>query len=189
MKLWILTTFLLFAATLLVQPGSSKQWSRQKAVAWYKQQTWLSGLKLKPHASIDAVEFTRQYHLHNPFWDSAFAFLRTHDLGKLPKGKYPIMGDDVFASVTEDSTKDFAKTSWESHRKYADIQYVIRGEEQIGVCPVSKATLTQAYDEQHDVAHYAAKGSLYRARHGTFFIFFPSDAHRPNITPGGQPCG
>jgi YhcH/YjgK/YiaL family protein len=92
----------------------------------------------------------------------------------------------VFASVTEDSTKDFHNTRWESHRKYADIQCVIRGEEEIGVYPVSKATVTQAYDEKGDVAHYSATGKQYLARPGTFFIFFPSDAHRPNITTGGN---
>lgn len=34
--------------------------------------------------------------------------------------------------------------------------------------------------------NYSAKKKLYSAIPETFFIFFPADAHRPNITPGGN---
>jgi len=182
----------LCAATLLMgilaaQSRSGEVWTKQKAKAWFEKEVWLHGLSLSPHPSINQVEFAQQYHLHPAWWDSAFAFLRSRDLETLPKGKYPIDGDNVFASITEDSTKDFQKTRWESHRKYADIQYVIRGRERIGVCPVSRATVTQAYNAQGDVAHYSAKGKTYLAHPGAFFIFFPPEAHRPNITTGGNP--
>ncbi len=179
-------TLLLLAVTLVAQSDSREQWTKQKADAWFNRLEWLGGLSMKPHSSIDKLEFARQYHLRKTFWDSAFAFLKQQNLETMPKGKYPIDGDNVFASVTEDSTKAFEKTAWESHRLYADIQYVIRGEEKIGVCEVSRATVTDVYDEKRDVAHYSAKGTLYRANPSVFFIFFPSDAHRPNITPGGN---
>ncbi|HUS01841.1 MAG TPA: YhcH/YjgK/YiaL family protein [Chitinophagaceae bacterium] len=117
------------------------------------------------------------------YWDEAFDYLKNTDLSKIAKGKYPIDGDNVFASVTTDSTKNFDKTNWESHRKYIDLQYVINGEEKIGVPPVSEATVIKEYDEKRDVANYSADGKLYSATPGTYFIFFPSDAHRPNITP------
>ena len=131
-------------------------------------------------------EFARQYHSNKAYWDKAFAYLKNTDLNKIAKGKYPIDRENVFASVTADSSKDFDKTNWESHRKYIDIQYVINGKEIIGLYPVSKATVTREYDEKRDAANYSAGGKLYPAKPGTFFIFFPSDAHRPNITPGGN---
>jgi biofilm protein TabA len=176
----------LVATGLLAQTGSGDTWTKQKAKAWFEGKSWLKGLKLSPHKSVRQTEFAEQYHLHQAYWDSAFAFLKNQDLRSLAKGKYPIDGDNVFASITEDSTKDLENTRWESHRKYADIQYVIAGEERIGVCSVSKATVTQAYDEKSDVAHYAGNGTHYLARPGTFFIFFPPQAHRPNITTGGN---
>ncbi len=107
-------------------------------------------------------------------------------MDNIARGIYPVDGDNVFVSVTADSSKDFDKTNWESHRKYIDIQYVIHGEELIGVYPIAKATITKEYDEKRDAANYSANGKLYSAIPGTFFIFFPSDAHRPNITPGGN---
>jgi biofilm protein TabA len=165
---------------------NTNEWTKHKAKKWFKKKEWLGGLELKPSKSVDVQEFARQYHANKAYWDKAFAYLKSTDLNKITKGKYPIDGDNVFASVTADSTKDYGKTNWESHRKYIDIQYVIDGEEKIGVYPVAKATVTKEYDEKRDAANYSADGKLYSATPGTFFIFFPSDAHRPNITPGGN---
>jgi biofilm protein TabA len=187
MKKIFLSIIFLFAAALFINVfAQNNEWTKHKAKKWFKKKEWLGGLELKPSKTIDKTEFTRQYHLNKKYWDEAFTYLKNTDLNKLPKGKYPIDGDNVYASVTTDSTKDFDKTNWESHRKYIDIQYVIDGEEKIGVYPVSKATVTKEYDEKRDAANYAADGKLYSAKPGTFFIFFPSDAHRPNITPGGN---
>lgn len=160
--------------------------SRRKAKKWFDGKQWLNGLAMTPHESINQEEFDRQYHLNQKYWDEAFGFLKKTDLLTLAKGKYPIDGDNVFASVTEDSSRDYEKTAWESHRKCIDIQAVVKGEEKIAVCRLSDATVTQPYNEKKDVAHYSAEGVQYRALPGTFFIFFSNDVHRPNITPGGN---
>lgn len=182
----LLLTFYALAIKTTAQINQPEIWSKHKTKKWFKQKEWLGGLQLNPHKTIDVLEFSRQYHLNKKYWDEAFAFLKNNDLEKIAKGKYPIDGENVFASVTADSSKNFEKTNWESHRKYIDLQYVINGEEMIGVFPVSKSTLTKEYEEKRDAANYNANGKLYSARPGTFFIFFPSDAHRPNITPGGN---
>ena len=176
------TSFLFMTAVA----QNTNEWTKNKSKKWFKEKEWLGGLELKPHKTVDVQEFARQYHLNKSYWDKAFAFLKNTDLNKIAKGKYPIDGENVYASVTADSSKNFDKTNWESHRKYIDIQYVINGEEKIGVYPVSKATVTKEYDDKKDAANYSADGKLYSATPGTFFIFFPSDAHRPNITPDGN---
>lgn len=186
MKKLFLSSAFLFATFLLINAQSSNDWTKHKAKKWFNKKEWLGGLQLQPSKTVDKIEFARQYHLNKKYWDEAFAYLKNTDLNTLAKGKYPIDGDNVFASVTTDSTKNFEKTNWESHRKYIDIQYVITGEEKIGAYPVSKATVTKPYDEKKDAANYSADGKLYLAKPGTFFIFFPSDAHRPNITTGGN---
>ena len=174
-----------FITSLHAQPEAT-HWSKHKAKKWFKKKEWLGGAPLTPHKSIDVQEFARQYHLNKNYWDKAFAFLKSQDLHKIAKGKYPIDGDNVFASVTEDPSKDFDKTNWESHRKYIDVQCIIEGEENMGVCPINKATVTKEYDEKKDVANYSAEGKIYTGTPGTFFIFFPENVHRPNITPGGN---
>jgi biofilm protein TabA len=144
------------------------------------------GLSVKPHKSVNSSEFARQYQLNKADWDAAFVFLRNQDLQKLAPGRYPIDGDEVFAVVTQNPTKDFDSTQWESHRNYIDVHYVATGEEIIGVSPLSNLTITKSYDTSRDIINYSGKGDMYPAQPGTFFIFFPSDAHRPAISPGGH---
>jgi YhcH/YjgK/YiaL family protein len=189
-RLIIITAILLFVSSLAInlaaQNNAGKPMSKHKAKKWFKQKAWLNGAQLTPDKSIDYREFARQYQINKTYWDKAFTFLKERNLETIEKGKHPIDGDNVFASVTEDPSKDFDKTNWESHRKYIDLQCIITGEEKMGVSPVSKSTVTKEYDDKKDVANYTAEGKFYTGGPGTFFIFFPSDAHRPNITPGGN---
>lgn len=181
--------FIIFSALLVsvsAQSHESKTASKKMTEKWFHQGQWLGGLQLKPHKSVDVMEFAQQYRLNKAYWDEAFAFLKNHGLQNLAVGKYPIDGDNVFASVTDDATKNLDQTKWESHRKYIDLQYVIAGEENIGVCPIAKAKVIIPYDETRDVVNYTAKGKIYKAVPGTFFILFPDNVHRASITTGGN---
>lgn len=188
MKKIILSAVLLFSTAITTQNASAQAKTEVKDVKaekWFTGQEYLGGLKLVPAPSTNAIEFARQYKLNKAVWDKAFAYLKATDLDKLPVGKYPIDGDNVFASVTNNPTKPYEKTAWESHRKYIDLQYVIQGAEKIAVNPVSASKVTEPYNEAKDVAHYEAEGIQYQAVPGTFYLFFPSEAHRPNIKVDG----
>jgi biofilm protein TabA len=187
MKKMVLLSALVFSFLLeaRTQKLPAKAVNKKEARKWFQQKDWLGGLSLKPHKTIDVQEFYRQYQANKTYWDKAFAFLKEHDLKALSKGRYEIDGENVYASVTESPSRDFDSTKWESHRKYIDIQYVIEGKELVGVYPVTGATVIRPYDEKKDVANYMADGKIYEMAPGTFFIFFPSQAHRPGITPGG----
>jgi len=172
-----------FAAMLLlvVSGHSQTAWTKAKAVQWMKAGDWKNGLQVKPHASINPLEFAEQYNKNKEVWDKAFAFLNRKDLDTLAPGNYPLDGKKVYAIVSTYDSKDMDKTKWESHRKYIDLQYVISGKEKIGVAPVSQAKVTEAYDEAKDIAHYESAGKYYVAEPGTFFLFFPQETHRPGI--------
>jgi len=178
--------FVFIFSGFYLQTKAQSTVSKKENEKWFKKREWLGGLKLQPHSSVNAQEFARQYHANKKYWDEAFAFLKNNDLTKLAPGKYPIDGDNVYAYVTDDSTKDYDKSKWESHRKYIDLHYVISGEEKIGVTPVADVTVTEPYNAEKDIAHYSGPGKIYLAKPGTFFIFFPGTAHRPNITTGGN---
>ena len=188
MKRFLLLTSAFFILLSSFTPAAAQQknLTKREVKKWYKKKEWLNGAVALPHKSIDKKEFARQYQLNKAYWDKAFAFIKNQDLLTLAKGKYPIDGDNVFASITDDPSKDFDKTNWESHRKYIDLQFIIAGEEKMGVWPVAKATVIKEYDDKKDVANYTAKGKFYVGTPTTFFLFFPTDAHRPNITPGGN---
>lgn len=182
-KKFLSSLFVLLVCGLVINVNAQ---TKKENEEWYKKKEWLGGLKLQPYAGMDVQEFSKQYNAHKKYYDEAFAFLKDHDLTKLAPGKYPIDGDNVYASVTNDPTKDFDKSRWESHKKYTDLQYVISGEEKIGVTPVDKLKVTEPYDEEKDIAHYSGPGETYPAKPGTFFLFFPGTAHRPNITMNGN---
>ena len=187
-RIFSLSIALLFFSACMYGYGQTtpNEWTKHKAKKWFKKKEWLGGLQLQPHKSVNALEFARQYQLHKIYWDKAFAFLKEHDLQTLATGRHPIDGDNVYATVTETPTKNFDSTRWESHQKYIDLQYVIRGDEKIGVSPITKLSVTKTYDAARDVANYSGDGKFYTAVPGSFFLFFPSDGHRPSISTGGN---
>jgi len=178
----LLAAFIGLSSSVL---GQDTAWTKKTAEKWLESNQWKNGLKLKPHASINKVTFAEQYHKNKAEWDKAFAFLRDSDMEKMKPGKYTIDGTDVYATITEGPEKTFEQSAWESHRKYIDLQYVIKGKEKIGVAPLAGATVTQAYDEKADIAHYTSEGQFYIGDPTVFFLFFPADAHRPNIHVDG----
>ncbi|TWR30974.1 DUF386 domain-containing protein [Mucilaginibacter pallidiroseus] len=157
----------------------------KQATQWLKKGSWTNGAAVKPHPSINAVEFYKQYHAAQPWWDKAFKYLKETNLQNLPPGKYAIDGDNVFAIVSESTAKDKETAKWESHRNYIDLQYVIRGKEQMGVAPAATATVTAPYETTKDVINYTANGTYYTAIPGTILLFFPADAHQPGVKADG----
>jgi biofilm protein TabA len=171
--------------SIVIAQNNTNDWNTKNATKWVQQNKWKDGLKLNLDPSTDKIAFATQYHKNKQAWDKAFTFLRTHNLDSLPVGKYSIDGDKVFATVTVSPNKEFDQTNWESHHKYLDLQYVISGKEKIGVAALASATVTKPYDGSKDVANYTAEGKYYIAQPGTFFLFFPTDVHRPNIKVEG----
>lgn len=135
------------------------------------------------HRSVNKDSFYVAYHNNQKDWDAAFAFLKNADLAELKPGTYPIIGDQVFAIVTEGPSHSKDSTKWESHKHYVDLHYVIKGKEMIGIADTAKATMIHPYTP--DVINYTAEGRFYVAKPGEFFLFFPNDAHRPGIRVDG----
>lgn len=177
--------FLLSGCHVTAQQSANNQ-SAQQADQWFQQKKWLNGLSMQPHESINKATFARQYQLNKDYWDKAFAFLKNNNLQTMAPGRYAIDGDNVYAMITENPTKDADSAKWESHRNYIDLHSVISGEEKIGVAPISNLTVIMPYDATKDLINYSGEGAFYTATPGTFFLFFPADAHKPNITTGGN---
>jgi len=184
-SVFISALFICIASMATAQSSTTKP-SDKQAKKWFKKGEWLGGLQLKPSKTVNYVELYRQYHANKSWWDKAFEFLRTQSLQTLPNRRQNIDGENVYALVTENPTKDYDSTQWESHRKYIDLQYVISGKEKIGRADLSKVTVTKPYSDARDIANYSGEGPQYEAVPGTFFLFFPSDAHRPNIMNGDK---
>jgi biofilm protein TabA len=187
-KRYLLLMFLfLMVSEPITFAQSVSGWTKEKATVWYKKGEWLNGLKLRPHKSTDQLEFARQYSTNKILWDKAFAFLRDNNLDSLKPGKYVIDGENVFADVTETPSTELVDAKWHSHRKYCDIQYVIKGKENTGVAPIKGAPIITPFGDSGDAQFYSQdmKGTYYLSDPNTFLIFFPSDVHRPFIKVDG----
>jgi hypothetical protein len=103
-----------------------------------KYSSWQDRWKVKADSSIDMAEFARVYNQNPERWNKAFIFLSNPDLKELETGRYDIDGDNLFAKVDEYETRDEPDTRYEAHRRYADIQYLIKGKEYIGVLSLDK---------------------------------------------------
>lgn len=176
---------ILFSLTAAGASAQQQEITAKSAKTWVKSRVWGNGLKLKLNSSTNDVEFAKQYAANKAAWDKAFEFLRERNLEQIEPGKYPIDGDNVYAMITEGPSKEFEQAAWESHQNYIDIQYVIKGKEKIGVAPIESLMITKPYDPEKDFANYSGEGKYYTATPDEFFLFFPSDGHRPNIKVDG----
>ena len=152
-----------------------------KEQAWFEAASWLEGVAIRVHDSTDVRQFYKQYHARPDLWRIVFEFLKK-DLQSMEVGKYPLVGDDVFAMVMEYETKNPEDAKWEAHHKYIDLQYVISGEETMGILPLEHVIAPQEYNEDKDLIFFGDNdGEFFTANPDVFFLFFPSDVHRPGI--------
>ena len=125
----------------------------------------------------------------HPRFRKAFAFLRSHDLAKLPPGRTTIDGDDVYANVIDTTLKTWdAEARLEVHRQYFDIHVPVSGEEVDGYIYDEENTKANAdaFNVEKDYVLFRnPKMAKIALKPGEFAIFYPPyGAHAPNKTEG-----
>src|SRR5690348_12709817 len=89
----------------------------------------LSPLPSPPHSGnqqmiFDRIENANLYQNLSPRIAAALKALRDTDLASRKPGKYELDGENLFAMVHHYDTRTLAKSVWEAHRNYIDVQYV-----------------------------------------------------------------
>ena len=162
-----------------------EKWTDDEINSWFNKKEWLNGWNVLPDASINKRTFAVLYHKNPGHWDQAFHFLKSANLKELPLGIQELEGKHLFVNVQEYYGKAKSEALFESHKKYIDIQYVIEGEEIIGLSSIDKAKVKEQYNEDKDIAFYDSDERKYlKATPEKFFLFFPDDIHQPSITAG-----
>jgi YhcH/YjgK/YiaL family protein len=131
---------------------------------------------------LDTLSESHQYTAISPRFEKAFAFLRQVNKDTAP-GRYDIDGEDIFAFVQQHLTKPIEERQYEAHRKYIDVQYIIRGREVLYWAPLPLLTnITMPFSEEQDAALYSIipEGMPYQLREGQFTVLFPQDGHVPS---------
>ncbi|GHT62453.1 hypothetical protein AGMMS50239_15810 [Bacteroidia bacterium] len=151
-------------------------------LAWYAKGDWKEGLQAQPDETVNKEEFIRQYAANPKLWQKAFRFLASPEFPHLPEGKQVIDDENLFVNINEYDTKNTEDAKCEAHIKYADIQFMITGEELMGLTPLSNTQNPTPYSEEKDIYFMQPNDmQYYLADTSNFFIFFPSDAHRPAV--------
>ena len=112
-----------------------------------------------------------------------FEFILNNDLSKFENGKYEIDGENLFISIQDYNTKPLNEGKFEAHKKYADIQYIIKGQERLGYKNVEELTPIGDYDNDADITFFEPSGQyeFVYAKENDFIIFMPEDAHMPCV--------
>lgn len=132
----------------------------------------------------NSLKYTKNYYNLSEKIKLGLEFLETHDLKAMENGKYEILGEDVFINIQEYTSKPETDGKWEAHRKYIDIQVLIKGSEKIGVGEIQDFTTTEAYDEGKDVEFLTTNSSqqFITMRENDYIILYPYDVHMPQIS-------
>lgn len=116
-----------------------------------------------------------------------FAF---HWLQQLPADPEPgireLRGPDIYVNIHGYETLPVIECRFESHRKYVDLQYCIRGGETIDWQRTANLRALGEFESAKDVQFYepALAHATLRMTPGHFAIFYPSDGHRPKQQDG-----
>lgn len=134
----------------------------------------------------DTIDHIRQYEGILPGVTEGLRFLAETDFSKLPDQRVELSGDDVYAFLQSYETKPVNDTP-EAHRKYIDIQYLVEGEELVGVGPLEAMTDVAEAHPERDIWLYHGPTETLTIGKGRFLVLWPGDAHAPCIAVDGKP--
>lgn len=138
---------------------------------------------------LDTFAQASRYAAISPHFAAAFAFVRTVT-DQTPAGRHEIAGDDVYAMVQQHATSPLEGRLYEAHRRYVDVQCILRGRELIYWAPLPALTnVVMPFDESKDAALFGLipDGQAMPVAAGQFAILFPADGHIPSVA-WGQPA-
>ena len=137
---------------------------------------------------IDTLANAEKYFCVHPLFAKAFEYIRSQNIDTIKDGKYDIDGDNLRVIVSNNLGITVAESGakFECHNKYIDIQFCIKGKEQMGWKP-RKDCIQQKneYSEEKDMLFYNDAPDMYfQLTDQQFVIFFPDDVHAPMIGEG-----
>lgn len=133
----------------------------------------------------DNIKNAQNYYNLSEHVKLGLEYLKNTDFSKVENGKYILWGKEVFAIIQDYTSKPQSEGDFEAHKKYTDIQYIIEGDELIGVSDIENFSQITDYDEGKDIVFLAPKNDVkldfIHLKEKDFAIFTPKDAHKPSL--------
>ena len=118
---------------------------------------------------------------HIPYLKDMTRFLGREDVMDLNQPEIPILGEKLFVRVIKLSPKPASENKFETHRKHADIQVVLKGTELMQVARPQDLTKVTEYDSKGDYQFFQSPHSVCDVvvHPKQFVIFMPGEPHKP----------
>ena len=100
---------------------------------------------------IDKIENAHLYYSINPNLKKGLIAIADINPDLIETKRYDIDGDKVYALVQEYEPKNINDGKYEAHRKYTDIQFMLKGSELMGWANLSQFTPNCDFDVENDV--------------------------------------
>lgn len=120
----------------------------------------------------------------------AIEHVKQHITAQTPVGKHDIDGNRLFMLVSDDTTQPIGERKAEFHRRYLDIQIVMRGQESMTFSTLPAGKPDTDWLEDKDIAFLpeGAQEKTVVLSEGDFVVFYPGEVHKP-LCAVGEPAG
>jgi YhcH/YjgK/YiaL family protein len=135
---------------------------------------------------LDHIENSKIYTGLGSSFKEVFEFIGKNHFEKILPGQYALK-DDMYYMLQNYETKLESEGFFETHRRYIDLQYVVYGKERHDYAHFSTLKVRDPYDAGKDLVVYDGKGCGFILNQGFFVIYFPEDAHMPNLRIDNKP--
>ncbi|MBQ3499755.1 MAG: YhcH/YjgK/YiaL family protein [Clostridia bacterium] len=136
------------------------------------------------------IDDLKLYYSVCPEFEKVYDFVKEYFENPKPDGSYELIADKLTASIATNITGAAETKQLEAHRKYADVQIVLKGVERIDWAHISdcKVELSEEFSKGGDIAFYADPDyvSSIILDAGTFVYLLPEDAHKPCVNAGAE---
>ncbi|HER5542961.1 TPA: YhcH/YjgK/YiaL family protein [Streptococcus pyogenes] len=128
----------------------------------------------------DRLKNISRYRGVHPHLDAAITFLQTTDLRQLAEGKYPILGEKVFAVIQRNQLSKADNSLLEYHKRYADCHLLLAGNECIRYGIGNQAEVVP-FEQEADIGFVTCDRTYdLDLVDDSFAYFFPNEPHQPN---------
>lgn len=134
---------------------------------------------------VVSLQDTQQIAQLSEAFQEALVYVEKHKSDDTPDGKVEFDGTAMYAIYQTRPSKAMKDNPrFEAHKRYADVQFLVEGEEYMGWAPFASLEPTDDYNDTKDVVHgTVAPGEFTLLKYGAgqAVILFPEDAHAPGV--------
>lgn len=133
----------------------------------------------------DNLQHIDYYNYLSPGIYFGLKYLKNTDFSTMENGKFELREGKAYAIVQDYNTKPKNEGKFEAHRKFIDIQFIVEGEELIGIGKTEEFAEEAPYDAEKDIVFLVpnaeTKTEFIHLKAGEYAILMPQDAHMPSI--------